>query len=397
MTDNLATCFVTDAILFKFLHTSDWHLGRQLHNHSLLEDQRHAMAQIVSIADQQQVDAVVIAGDIYDRSVPPANAVALLDEVLHQLVIELKTPVVLIAGNHDGHERLGFASRHLKASGLHIIGPLTAQVDPVKIVGGQGSVLFYPLPYAEPAQVRQSLDVAATSHQEAMTALLAQVEQHESEGLAKVVVGHCFLAGGEESDSERPLTLGGADQVSPSLFTPFNYAALGHLHGPQYRGAEHVRYSGSPLKYSFSEQHQNKSVTLVELDEKGQAAIELIPIVPLRDVRIIEGYLEELIEEGKTAANRDDYLMVRLLDKSAILDAMGKLRAVYPNVLHLERTGLLAANDRLELNRDHLKKSEQAMFSDFFEQVSGEALNEEQKALLSQTLDRLHGNQGEHS
>ena len=374
----------------KFLHTSDWHLGRQLHHQSLLDDQRHVLQQIIQIAAQQQVDAVVVAGDIYDRSVPPANAVALLDEVLHQLVIELNIPVILIAGNHDGHERLGFACRHLAASGLHIIGPLPQSISPIQIQGKNGSAWFYPLPYAEPATVRHLLDLEVNTHQQAMEALLQQVHQHDAKGLAKVVIGHCFLAGGDESESERPLSLGGADQISPQLFESFHYAALGHLHGPQFRGANHVRYSGSPLKYSFSEQHQKKSVTLVELNGEGKAQVELFPLRPLRDVRIIEGYLDELLEQGKTDHHCDDYLMIRLMDKSAILDAMGKLRAVYPNVLHLERTGLLASQDRLELARDQLKKSEHAMFADFFEQVSGEVLSDEQSALINKSLERIH-------
>lgn len=381
----------------KFLHTSDWHIGRQLHNHSLLDDQRHVLQQIVQLAQEHQVDAVVVAGDIYDRSVPPASAVTLLNEVLEQLVLELGISVILIAGNHDGHERLGFAASHLKSAGLHIVGPLSNKIEPIVIPSEQGGACFYPLPYVEPATVREKLGVECKSHHDALAALLAQVKNHEAKGLAKVVISHCFVMGSEESDSERPLSLGGADQVSPSLFTPFDYVALGHLHGPQYRGAQHVRYSGSPLKYSFSEQHQSKSVTLVELHGPGQVEVKLLPLTPIRDVRIFEGFLDELLESGGGGASCDDYLMIRLLDKRAILDAMGKLRAVYPNVLHLERTGLLAANERLELKRDHLKKSEQAMFSDFYQQVVGEALTEAQVELISCTLEKLHREQQEGS
>lgn len=377
----------------KFLHTSDWHLGRQLHNHSLLDDQRHVMQQIIQLAAEHQVDAVVVAGDIYDRSVPPAQAVALLDEVLHQLIHQLNIQVILTAGNHDGPERLGFASRQLAEAGLHIVGPLTLVMKPIQIQGSKGAAWFYGLPYAEPASVRQLFGGDCNDHQLALEKLLEQVHEHDAQGLPKVVIAHCFLAGGEESESERPLSLGGAEQVSPALFSSFNYTALGHLHGPQQRGAERVRYSGSPLKYSFSEQHQKKSVTLVEFDEAGSAQVQLLALQPRRDVRILEGFLDELLEQGKAAQGCDDYLMIRLLDKTAILDAMGQLRAVYPNVLHLERTGLLAANDRLELSRDHLKKSEFAMFADFFKQVSGEDLSSAQQTILNQTLDSIH--QGE--
>ncbi|MGS0675203.1 exonuclease SbcCD subunit D [Shewanella sp. 125m-1] len=374
----------------KFIHTSDWHIGRQLHNQSLLDDQRFVLNQIVELAKTHDVDAVVVAGDIYDRSIPPAAAVALLDEVVNRLVNELEIPLIMIAGNHDGHERLGFASRQMNDSGLHIVGPLTQEIRPIELKGKQGNAMFYGLPYADPATVRHVFECEVSTHEEAMVKLLEQVQEHDSQGLPKVVISHCFLDGGNESESERPLSIGGADKVSPKLFNDFNYTALGHLHGPQYKGAEHVRYSGSMLKYSFSEQHQNKSVTLVELDSDGKARFELLPLSAMRDVRIIEGLLQDLLEQGKTDVNRDDYLMVRLSDKTAILDAMGKLRSVYPNVLHLERTGLMSDSSKVELSRDHIKKGELDMFTDFFTQVSGEPMTEAQKLAMTSAIDELH-------
>ncbi len=374
----------------KFIHTSDWHIGRQLHNQSLLDDQRFVLDQIVELASQHDVDAVVVAGDIYDRSIPPANAVALLDDVVNRLVNELNIALIMIAGNHDGHERLGFAARQMNDSGLHIIGPLTKDVRTIELKGKQGDAVFYGLPYADPATVRHVFDCEVSTHEEAMAKLLEQVHEHDSHGLPKIVVSHCFLDGGSESESERPLSIGGADKISPTLFTPFNYTALGHLHGPQYKGAEHVRYSGSMLKYSFSEQHQNKSVTLVDIAEDGAASFELLPLTAMRDVRIIEGLMAELLEQGKTDAHNQDYLMVRLTDKNAILDAMGKLRDVYPNVLHLERTGLMSDNTKVELSRDHIKKGELDMFSDFFAQVSGEPMTDEQQQAMTAAIEELH-------
>ncbi|MGR6501817.1 exonuclease SbcCD subunit D [Shewanella sp. Koi 1] len=384
----------------RFIHTSDWHIGRQLHNQSLLEDQAYVLDQIVTLAEQHTVDAVIIAGDIYDRSIPPASAVALLDEVLNRLITELGLQVLMIAGNHDGHERLGFAAKQMAASGLHIIGPLQADLTPIRLSSPSGDAYFYPLPYAEPATVRQVFDADAkglsvSSHEEAMALLLEQVRSHDSQGLPKVVVSHCFLDGGSESESERPLSIGGADKISPRLFSEFDYVALGHLHGPQYKGREHVRYSGSILKYSFSEQHQHKSVTLVDLAAHTPAQIQLLPLTALRDVRIIEGELAYLLDLGKTDAKREDYLMVRLLDKHAILDAMGKLRSVYPNVLHLERTGLMAGEQAIALNRDHIKKGEMAMFRDFFSQVSGEELSDAQQAVMDEILTKLHRDEGD--
>ncbi|WP_028768298.1 exonuclease SbcCD subunit D [Shewanella fidelis] len=374
----------------KFIHTSDWHIGRQLHNQSLLDDQRYVLNQIVELAKSNEVDAVVIAGDIYDRSVPPANAVALLDDVVNQLVNQLGIKVIMVAGNHDGHERLGFASRQMQQSGLYIIGPLTSQIEPIILQGKQGGAAFYPLPYAEPATVRHLYDCDASTHEEAMQTLLEGVTAHDSQGLPKVVIAHCFLDGGSESESERPLSIGGADKISPSLFKDFAYTALGHLHGPQYKGQEHTRYSGSILKYSFSEQKQNKSVTLVEFDTDNLPKISLLPLTAMRDVRIVDGALDELLLAGENDANRDDYLMVRLSDKHAILDAMGKLRNVYPNVLHLERTGLMANNEQLAIRADHIKKGELEMFADFFNQVSGEALTPEQQQMMVATIDALH-------
>ena len=374
----------------KFIHTSDWHIGRQLHNQSLLDDQRFVLDQIVELATQHDVDAVVVAGDIYDRSIPPANAVALLDEVVNRLVNELNIALIMIAGNHDGHERLGFAARQMNDSGLHIIGPLSKEVRTIELKGKQGNAVFYGLPYADPATVRHVFDCEVSTHEEAMAKLLEQVHEHDSHGLPKIVVSHCFLDGGSESESERPLSIGGADKISPTLFTPFNYTALGHLHGPQYKGAEHVRYSGSMLKYSFSEQHQNKSVTLVDIAEDGTASFELLPLTAMRDVRIIEGLMADLLEQGKTDAHNQDYLMVRLTDKNAILDAMGKLRDVYPNVLHLERTGLMSDNTKVELSRDHIKKGELDMFSDFFAQVSGEPMTDEQQQAMTAAIEELH-------
>ena len=374
----------------KFIHTSDWHIGRQLHNQSLLDDQAFVLEQIIALADEHKVDAVIVAGDIYDRSIPPANAVALLDDVLNRLVHDLGLQVIMIAGNHDGHERLGFAAKQMAASGLHIIGPLSVNIHPITLSSLSGDVVFYPLPYADPATVRHVFECEASSHEMAMDILLEQVRKHDSQGLPKVVISHCFLDGGSESESERPLSIGGADKISPTLFTEFDYVALGHLHGPQYKGAEHVRYSGSILKYSFSEQHQHKSVTLVELSAQTPLNICLLPLTSMRDVRILEGELEILLAQGKMDIKREDYLMVRLLDKHAILDAMGKLRAVYPNVLHLERTGLMAGQQQVALSRDHIKKGEMDMFCDFFSQVSGESLTQAQQTVMDDLLTKLH-------
>lgn len=369
----------------RILHTSDWHLGRQFHNVSLLEDQRHVLRQIVDIARDRQVDAMIVAGDIFDRSVPPATAVKLLDETVNMICNELQLPLIMIAGNHDSAERLGFGARQLASGRLHVVGPLWEQPQSILI----GDVAFYPIPYSDPPTVRNRHAVEVADHDQALAHLLQLIRQDNGEQRLCVPIAHCFLAGGEVSESERPLSLGGADQVSPEHFKGFAYAALGHLHGPQYKGAEQIRYSGSPLKYSFSEQRQKKSVTLVELDASGQASIEKVPLQPLRDMRILEGSLEELLTAGKSDPQAEDYLLIRLTDRHAILDLMNKLRQVYPNLLHIERTGLMAQGAAVA-NRERLKKGEQAMFGDFFTQVTGTELTQQQSEIIAESLDRLH-------
>ncbi|WP_133407492.1 exonuclease SbcCD subunit D [Parashewanella tropica] len=376
----------------KFIHTSDWHIGRYLHNQSLHQEQKAVLEQITKLAVDNDVDAIIVAGDIYDRSVPPATSVELLNNALNQ-ILEHDIQVIMIAGNHDSHQRLGFGSSQMSNSGLHIIGPLSKELCHIELKGKNSNAVFYTIPYAEPSRVRELFDCDVSTHEQAMNVLLKQVHDHDSKGLPKVVMSHCFIDGGIDSESERPLSVGGADKISAALFEPFDYVALGHLHGPQYKGAEHVRYSGSPLKYSFSETSQKKSVTLVEFfNDSNKPQISLLPLTSPRDVRVIDGELETILEEGKTDPNSDDYILIRLQDKHAILDAMGKLRTVYPNVLHLERVGLLASSEKTEIRRQHIKQNEMDMFSSFFSEMTGESLSEPQQQLMNVLLDNLHKN-----
>ncbi len=373
----------------KILHTSDWHIGRQFHNVSLLEDQRHVLNQIIDIAHEQHVDVILIAGDIYDRSVPPSHAVALLDDVLDR-INQLKIPVILISGNHDGAERLSFGSAQLAQSGVHILGDIEQIAVPVILNDEHGEVAFFGLPYADPATVRHALQVEASTHDEAMAHLIASIKPHLRANTRSVLLSHCFIDGGQASESERPLSIGGAERVSYEHFADFDYVALGHLHGRQYKGSENIRYSGSILKYSFSEEKQIKSVTLVEMGASGVQQIEQIPVQPLRDMRTICGALADIIEQAFKDPAREDYLQIRLTDKHAILDVMGKLRQVYPNVLHIERPGLMAASPQQSGRRDQLKKGEFYMFSDFFEQINGVPLSTEQQTYVLQTIADLH-------
>lgn len=374
----------------KFIHTSDWHLGRQFHNVSLIEDQRHVLGQLIDHIKREAVDAVVISGDIYDRSVPPAVAVELLDDVLHTICSDLGVPVLIIPGNHDGAERLRFASRQLSKAGLHILGDLSRIAEPVVL----GDVAFYGIPYNDPESVRNRFGVEVSSHDEAHGYLVEQIKTAKSAGMPAVLLSHCFIDGAFESESERPLSIGGADRVDAEPFAAFDYVALGHLHSPQWKGYEHIRYSGSILKYSFSEQHHNKGVTLVELDGDGFKSATHLPLRPLHDMRILEGELATLIEQGKTDPNNEDYLLIRLTDKHAILDPMGKLREVYPNVLHLEKPGMMETGEQ-RADREKLKRGELEMFRDFFQQVAGQELTPEQDQAVRQTIATLHKGEGE--
>ena len=372
----------------KFIHTSDWHIGRQFHNVSLLEDQAHVLDQLLAYIEQESVDALVIAGDIYDRSVPPSAAVALLDDVLVKICMEMKVPVILISGNHDSAERLRFGAKQLRQAGLHILGDIAKVTEPVIIPSDTGNVAFYGIPYNDPEMVRNLSGERISSYDEAHTYLVEQILKSKSDKLSSVLISHCFIDGAEESDSERPLSIGGSDRVSYQPCLPFDYVALGHLHAPQFKGAEHIRYSGSLLKYSFSEQHQKKGVTLVELDEHGFKSSKHLPLKPIRDMRILEGELQALLDLGKTDPFNEDYLLVRLTDRHAILDPMAKLREVYPNVLQLEKPGMLISGEQM-MSREKLKRGELDMFRDFFVQVYGQEMNQEQDQALQETLTEL--------
>ena len=250
-------------------------------------------------------------------------------------------------------------------------------------------MVFYPIPYADPATVRDVFDdVEIRTHNQAMTRIIEAIPKHKKQ--RSVAIGHCFLAGGLDCDSERPLSVGGADQVSPQHFTDFNYTAMGHLHRQQRQGADTIRYSGSPLKYSFSEALHEKSITIVDLDAEGECEIKHLPLKARRDMRTISGALDDIIREAKDDPNADDYLMISLEDRHAILDPMGKLRAVYPNVLHLERPGLMSAKPQQLAHRDLMKKGELSMFKDFYKQTIDEEVTDEQEKILSELLDNIH-------
>ena len=373
----------------KLLHTSDWHIGRQLHGVSLIEDQAHVLDQIVDIAEREDVDAVIIAGDIYDRAIPPTEAVALLGRTLKRLCLDLNKQVFVIAGNHDSGDRLGFGADLMGSAGLHIVGPLKPEVTRITLEKNGLEVDIFGLPYAGPLTVRQIFEVEVSSHEEAMAAVHDRVHEARVEGRPTVVVGHCFVDGAINCDSERPLSVGGADRVGAALFESFSYAALGHLHGRQHQGKEHIRYSGSIIKYSFSEVDHQKSVTIVEIEPNGQVATRHIDLTAIRDLRIVEGSLEDVLENGKADTRADDFILARITNTESILDVIGKLRDVYPNVLQIQNILVREAGQLPSASREMLKKSHMKLFEDFFSEVHPEPLSEEQRAYMVNLLERM--------
>ncbi|EGQ9702511.1 TPA: exonuclease SbcCD subunit D [Vibrio parahaemolyticus] len=373
----------------KFIHTSDWHLGRQFHNVSLLEDQQAVLEQLIQYIENNPVDAVIVAGDVYDRSVPPTIAIELLNRVVKRICGELNTPMILISGNHDGAERLGFGSEQMKRSGLHIISNFEDMLTPVVIeTKAAGHVAFYGMPYNDPEQVRYVYKEPVSTHDEAHKLLAEKItEQFQSEH-RNILISHCFVDGAIESESERPLSIGGSDRVSHEHFLNFDYVALGHLHQPQKKGEEYIRYSGSLMKYSFGEQNQKKGFTLVEIGKDGFIGAEHIELTAPHEMRIVEGELEQILEWGKTDPKNEDYLLVRLMDKHAILNPMDKLRTVYPNVLHLEKPGMLIGVEQ-EMAQAKLARSEIDMFKDFFAEAQDSELSNEQEQAISDIIKQL--------
>ena len=373
----------------KFIHTSDWHLGRQFHNVSLLDDQQAVLDQLIQYVEDNPVDAVVVAGDIYDRSVPPTIAIELLNKVVKRICGELNTPMILISGNHDGAERLGFGSEQMKNAGLHIIRNFEDMLTPVIIeTESAGQVAFYGMPYNDPEQVRFAYQEPVSTHDQAHKLLAEKITEQFQPEQHNVLVSHRFVDGAIESESERPLSIGGSDRVSHEHFLNFDYVALGHLHQPQKKGEEYIRYSGSLMKYSFGEQNQKKGFTLVEIDQSGFVSAEHIELAAPHEMRIVEGELEQVIEQGKTDPKNEDYLLVRLMDKHAILNPMEKLRTVYPNVLHLEKPGMLIGVEQ-EMAQAKLARSEIDMFRDFFSEAQDGQLSQEQDQAISDIIKQL--------
>lgn len=380
----------------RICHTSDWHLGKLIHGIHMTEEQAVVLDQLVALLKDEEVDVLIIAGDLYDRGVPPVEAVDLFNRTLSRIVKE--TPVdqvLLISGNHDSPERVGFGSSLFDALGIHIAGKFEAGVKSVELSDAHGPVTFHLVPFEIPAVVR-----AVTGNEEVKT--FDDVHAHVVEEIKKshdfdqrqVMVAHGFVGKERESvevsDSERSLSVGGTELVSHAHFLDFDYTALGHLHRPQKAGEEWIRYAGSLMKYSFSEVGANNGATLVDLGPKGEIEMRHVPLAPARDLRLLEGTLETLLSRDfYEKQERDHYYKIRLLDKGALRDPINRLKAVYPNVLELEREGfegtLSMVDEEVEI--EHLDAHE--LVRDFYRAIKDESLTESEETLIRETVEEL--------
>lgn len=380
----------------RFIHTSDWHLGRLFHGGHLTDDQAYVLEQLLCLAQEVKPDALLICGDVYDRPVPPAEAVKLLDETLSRLVVDLKVPAIVIAGNHDSAIRLGYGSRVLSGNRLHVFGALDSDSTCVTLHDEFGPVRFCALPYAEPSAVGALLrEDFGNDHQAAMNRRIELIRKSLHPGERSVVLAHAFVSGAKESDSERPLSVGGTDRIAPDCLQGFDYVALGHLHRPQAVSSDRIRYSGALMKYSFSESEQARGVNLVEMDRSGDVTVTRVPLTPRRDVVRIEGALKDLVANPELQKHREDYIMVTLLDTDAILDAMGKLRKAFPHIRHLERSHLSRAETGSRSRRDHRSLNDVDLFAAFFREATGEELNDVRRAAYERLVDNLRRSQRE--
>lgn len=373
----------------KLIHLSDLHLGKRVNEFSMIDDQRHVLDQILRVIDAERPDAVLIAGDVYDKPVPTAEAVALLDWFLVELSGR-QLQVFVISGNHDSAERMAFGGRLMEQSGVHLAPVYDGTVARWTLTDEHGLVHLYLLPFVKPVHVRRCFPEREI---ETYTdAVAAAVEAMDVDPAARnVLVTHQFVTGAARCESEE-VSVGGADNVDASVFDGFDYVALGHLHGPQTVGRETVRYCGTPLKYSFSEAHHKKSVTVVELGEKGTVTVRTVPLTPRRDLAELRGTYEDVTRRDFYEGNgyQDSYVHITLTDEEDVPDALGKLRLIYPYLMKLDydnqRTHAAGVGDE---GGDLQRKSPMELLEEFYELQNGQPMGQEQRQFARQLMERI--------
>ena len=406
----------------RFLHTADWHLGRIFYGQYLTDDQAYVLEhQFFTILKEEKIDGILLAGDVFDRAVPPIEAIELWDSIITRLAMDYKVPLFVVSGNHDGAERLEVGRSMLSESGIHIWGSPHHALQPFEFEGADGRVAICPMPFSEPRRIGDALGLSSNESKSVDTdmvddTLFSYVDDKEQEAVVlnlhnydqmyqawsdylykqvpkrmrSIAISHAFVMGGEVGGSERTLSVGGSEQVNPRVFKDFHYTALGHLHGPQRMGADQIRYSGSPLKYSFDEHGQKKSFTIIDMDTKGSVDISTIPVEAKRDVVILEGYIEDLLNNKELQAkHKDDYVQARLLDTMPIMDGMARLRQVYPRCMTIELVGRVATPVAVMGDVVFKELNERQLFNQFAENVWKKPLTEEEQSYIDSVWDRI--------
>ena len=376
----------------KLIHLSDLHLGKRVNEFSMIEDQKYILNEILRIIDEEAPDGILLAGDLYDRPVPSAEAVQLFDRFLTRLA-KRKLPMYAISGNHDSAERIAFGSQIMSSSGICMSPVYDGKTAKYCLKDSYGEVWIHLLPFIRPATVRHALEGEEDvedirTYQEAVLAAVKHMEIDRSQ--RNVLLAHQFVVGAMQCDSEE-ISVGGIDQIEAEVFRDFDYVALGHIHSPQNVGSPKIRYCGTPLKYSFSEAGQQKSVTVVELGEKGSPDVREIPLTPLRDMRKLKGtYMELTSQSNYKDTNTDDYVQITLTDEEDIVDGMQKLRTIYPNLMRLDYDNRRTReNQEIAGTERTTQKSEMEYFEEFFELQNNQPMNEEQRKFSEELIRKL--------
>lgn len=373
----------------KLIHLSDIHLGKRVNEFSMLEDQAHILKKILAVVDEEKPNGVLIAGDVYDKSVPSTEAVQLFDDFLVRLA-ERKLPVFIISGNHDSPERLSFANRLIDAVGIHLAPVYNGVVEPITLSDEYGPVNVYMLPFIKPAHVRGFFpDTEITSYSDAVAAAIGRMNIDKTQ--RNVLITHQFVTGAQRSDSEE-LSVGGTDNIGAEVFCDFDYVALGHIHGPQNMDSGRIRYCGSPLKYSFSEAAQQKSVTVAELKEKGTLEIHTVPLIPRRDMVELKGSYQQLTlrEFYENTTYQEDYTHITLTDEEDIPDAVAKLRTVYHNLMKLDYDNTRTRHSAAISGAENVEtRSPIDLFAEFYELQNGLPMSAEQTELVAALIEKI--------
>lgn len=383
----------------KILHLSDMHIGKNVLEQSMIEDQEYMLEQIIKKIKKEKIEVVLISGDVYDRSIPPSEAVNLLDNFLKILIKDLKLKVFIIAGNHDSKERLNFGSKIFEEEGLYICTSYEGNIKKVQLEDKYGKINIYMLPYIKPIEVKRYFkDTEINSYNDAIKNIIKKEKINQDE--RNIILSHQFVTAGniepEKSDSET-LFLGGTENVDVSNYDKFDYVALGHIHGPQRIGRDTARYAGTILKYSFSEVNQKKALTVIDYKEKGNLEYKLIPLVPIRDMRVIKGPIEELLkEENYIGTNRNDYIRAIITNEEPIYDAIGQIKRVYPNTLRLdiENSKFVQSFENKLTNIDEIKKRDELeLFNEFFQFQNNTELNKMQTEIMKNIISDVKRNE----